>query len=158
MKFPLTINHLSAAVPLAGPLLNHLVDNVLPMVDNFQLPTNEAEYAAILAECNNIRTQMAAFNRPRVLFCAADGTVVVDTGVTTAFNNFAKFGLKEVAENHNSRAAIMCAQLSLFGHGLGVEAKYSTSTKSNQIYAASIVNGKRFNNVGTIRISFTATA
>ena len=148
----ISINALTKELPAVTDLLYYLVNTVKPQVNTLNLPISTDEYDTLLTLCDSIKTDMAnKFNKPRVLFCATDGTVIVDTGKST--NTFSNYNDKKVNENHNSRIAIMCAQLSLFGSGLGVENKYSTSTKTNQLYAGISVNGSRFNNSGTIRIS-----
>ena len=148
-----TINAFKNELPQANELLLHLVNTVRPRINGLNLPQSVSEYNNVLTLCNSIKTDMGVkFNKPRVLFCSQDGTVVVDTGKST--NTFENYTGKSVNENHNSRVAIMFAQLSLFGAGLGVENKYSGSINTNQLYAATIVNGTRFSNSGTFRISF----
>lgn len=148
-----TVQNLSRECPSATRLLEHLVNFVKPQADEFSIPSNETDYNQVLNLCTTIKNNMTSFSSPRVLYCAPDGTVIVDTSKSNSFIGYSKD--KSINENHNSRIAIMFAQMSLFGNGMGVEEKYSTSTKKTEIYAACLVRGKRFSNQGTLRISYT---
>jgi hypothetical protein len=147
---------LSSELPSAANLLSHLILRVRPLLTDLNMPSNQSDYNSVMTKCNEIKSNMIGFSGARVLYTAPDGTVIFDSGIKiftdNTYDNYVK---KSINENHNSRPAIMCAQLSLFGHGLGVEQKFSTSTKSNEIYAA-IAFGSRFNNQGTMRISYKA--
>jgi hypothetical protein len=63
------------------------------------------------------------------------------------------FTNKTVNENHNSRIAIVSAQL--YPCGVGIESKLSTSTGTTESYVA-LRLGKHLNSAGTARLS-TAT-
>ena len=69
----------------------------------------------------------------RVLVTLTDGTVSYDSSKGKN-NTFEKFQKNEINENHNTRVAIMLANLSK--DGVGNETKYSTSTGVNQAYNA----------------------
>lgn len=115
----------------------------------------------------------------RVLIALPDGTVVVDTSKSNdpccdngqctgggnntvcsptapcpaepQANGFCHFKTKAVNENHNSRIAILSAQLAPCG--LGYETKFSTSDGRAENYVA-IRLGQLFNNEGTVRASY----
>jgi hypothetical protein len=95
----------------------------------------------------------------RLVITAADGTVVVDTGKPDDPNNlkplvqgnsYVHFLNKTVNENHNSRIAILDAQLQPCGKG--VETKFSTSDGTKESYVA-IRLGDYLNSSGTARLS-----
>lgn len=85
----------------------------------------------------------------RLVVTEPDGTVVVDTALTTA-NTFSNWKTKSINENHNTRIAIIDAQ-TLEG-GVGYETKHSTTLDLNQYYVA-IRGGSRYKNFGTFRLS-----
>jgi hypothetical protein len=95
----------------------------------------------------------------RLVVTVADGTVVVDTGKPDDPNNlkpqvqgnsYLHFINKTVNENHNSRIAILDAQLQPCGKG--VETKLSTSDGTKESYVA-IRLGDYLNSSGTARLS-----
>lgn len=86
----------------------------------------------------------------RVVVTEPDGTVVVDTGKDAATNTLANWMNKAINENHNSRVAILNAQL--LEDGIGHERKYSSSTGTFQAGVAQRL-GLQFNNAGGIRLS-----
>lgn len=103
---------------------------------------------------------------PRLLLAESDGTVIYDSaqigktvtnstascGTTGSVprNSYPSFCTKQVNENHNSRVAILDAQLS--GCGLGLETKFSTSVNKFQAGVAERM-GAYLNNSGTARYS-----
>jgi len=89
----------------------------------------------------------------RVVVTLPDGTVVYDSKETVN-NTWSNFNGKIINENHNTRPAIMEAQL--FNYGKGYESKYSTSTGSQENYAAFRIGGLGAS-LGTIRFSTKAT-
>ncbi|MEI2656079.1 MAG: hypothetical protein V9G16_02625 [Nitrosomonas sp.] len=84
--------------------------------------TNQATYAILLAEANATATLIA---NGRVIVTLPDGTVVVDTS-KGANNTYANFIDKAINENHNTRVAILDAQI--YDCGVGLETKTSSST------------------------------
>jgi len=66
------------------------------------------------------------------------------------YNTYANFLAKAINENHNTRAAVISAQL--FKCGYGVERKFSTSTSSFETYFAARLGGQ-FDSAGTARLS-----
>jgi hypothetical protein len=93
----------------------------------------------------------------RILITVPDGTVLYDSS-KGASNTYAKYLGKTINENHNSRIAILDAQL--YECGLGVEAKYSTTDRAREYYVAARLGlGTRaaaasyLNNLGTVRLS-----
>jgi len=126
----------------------------------YVVPADEAEWDAVYAAALSLKAAMEADGlglSSRVLYCEPDGTVVVDTG-KGASNTWANFQLKAINENHNTRPAIMFAQLSVGAYG--AEEKNSTSVGKVQQYAAVRVGaasstgaGAQFANQGTLRIS-----
>lgn len=92
----------------------------------------------------------------RVLISLADGTVSFDSSkyspsVKENLNTFYNFKLKKINENHNSRLAILTAMLG--NSALGLENKYSTTTKKFTLYIAQRVGMNTENALGCIRIS-----
>lgn len=141
---------LKSKVPLASSLLGSVISDIPSAA--LSIPGSALQYASVLATCEAIRAAFdAAYPASRVLYCAPDGTVIVDTSKVAA-NTFANFQAKAINENHNTRVAVMSAQLS--PSGLGAEVKFSTSTLQNEIYAAKFINGVQFNNQGTVRVSY----
>ncbi len=104
----------------------------------------------------------------RIVVTLPDGTVVIDTYLdfcncdipscvdecpdvsTYGCNGYNYFTSKVVNENHNSRVAIMDAQM--YPCGVGCETKYSTTVGAVQAYVA-IRLGPYLNNLGTVRLS-----
>lgn len=122
----------------------------------FSVPADETEWTAVYRAAEDLKFQMVAAGfgaSSRVLYSEPDGTVVVDTG-KGASNTWENYELKQINENHNTRPAIMFAQLSI--GGVGAEKKNSTSVATVQEYAAARV-GLHFDNQGTLRISRNVT-
>ena len=91
----------------------------------------------------------------RILFCLPDGTVFYDSsriGNTdpTKLNTWTNAENKTINENHNTRAAIMNAQL--LEDGVSFESKFSTSDNIYEDYVAVRI-GPQGANAGTIRYS-----
>ncbi len=107
---------------------------------------DQATYAKLLAEAN---ATAASITKGRILIALADGTVVVDTSKGAA-NTYANYAAKKINENHNTRIAILDAQL--FECGLGVETKRSTTDGVVESYVA-VRLGNYLDNSGTVRIS-----
>lgn len=146
-----------------------LYDYLTPFVKAFETrllqTVDQLTYQSLLDLANNVAANVPNGNG-RIIVVLADGTVVVDTskndGVTfpvpqpntsnTYSNSYTNFQQKNVNENHNSRIAVIDAQL--WPCGLGVETKFSTSSQQNENYVA-IRLGKYLNNAGTVRISQT---
>ena len=95
-------------------------------------------------------TAMSTSSGFRILVTLSDGTVRFDSskGIN---NTWANANSKSINENHNTRPAIMSAQLTCDGNGN--ELKFSTSTQAFEAYSAKrIVNEYGANN-GTVRVS-----
>jgi hypothetical protein len=107
---------------------------------------DQATYAPLLAEANAAAASTA---NGRVVVTLPDGTVVVDTSKGAA-NTYANFVAKTINENHNSRVAILDAQL--FECGIGVETKRSATTGAVEVYVARRL-GAYLDSSGTARIS-----
>ena len=107
----------------------------------------------------------------RIVVALPDGTVVVDTYqdfcscespdcqepqcpniVPNGCNGYNYFINKFVNENHNTRVAVMAAQM--FPCGVGCETKYSTTVEATQSYVA-IRLGPYLNSLGTVIVSQT---
>ena len=108
--------------------------------------TNQGTYAILLAEANATATLIA---NGRVVVTLPDGTVVVDTS-KGANNTYANFIDKAINENHNTRVAILDAQI--YDCGVGLETKTSTSTGVAEIYLAKRL-GVYLDSAGTVRLS-----
>jgi len=98
---------------------------------------------------------------PRILIAESDGTVLLDTAEpinnlitpTARTNSYASWQAKVIDENHNTRVAVMTAQI--FVGGVGYETKYSSTVGFIQNYVAIRANNF-LNNQGTIRLSVNA--
>jgi hypothetical protein len=86
----------------------------------------------------------------RVVITLPDGTVVIDTGKDDTTNTYANFQAKTINENHNTRVAILDAQL--YDCGVGVETKKSSTTGTSEHYVAKRL-GAYLRSAGTARIS-----
>jgi hypothetical protein len=84
--------------------------------------TNVATYNALRTEAHATAALIAD---GRVVITLPDGTVVVDTSKGAA-NTYQNFQDKVINENHNTRVAILDAQI--YDCGVGLETKTSTST------------------------------
>ncbi|MBL8498249.1 hypothetical protein ABF87_07000 [Nitrosomonas sp. JL21] len=107
---------------------------------------NVATYNALRTEANATAALIAD---GRVVVTLPDGTVVVDTSKGAA-NTYQNFQDKVINENHNTRVAILDAQL--YDCGVGLETKTSTSTGSEEVYVAKRL-GAYLNSAGTVRLS-----
>ena len=147
---PAVAAHQAAFVTLATALLpqnNALRTQLAAVVDQ---PTYQTLLTTARAIANGI-------TNGRVLVTLPDGTVVLDTARTddptnvfATGNSYQHFQQKTVNENHNSRIAILAAQM--FECGLGVESKLSTSTGQREIYLG-LRLGLHLDNMGTARAS-----
>ena len=108
--------------------------------------TNQGTYAILLAEANATATLIA---NGRVVVTLPDGTVVVDTS-KGANNTYANFIDKAINENHNTRVAILDAQI--YDCGVGLETKTSSSTGVQEVYLAKRL-GAYLDSAGTVRLS-----
>lgn len=108
--------------------------------------TGAPTYNSLLNEANTVAALIA---NGRVLITLPDGTVVVDTS-KGANNTYANFQAKTINENHNSRIAILDAQL--WACGVGLETKTSTSTGDVEVYLAKRL-GAYLDSAGTVRLS-----
>ncbi|MCE7913591.1 MAG: hypothetical protein DYH15_02690 [Nitrosomonas sp. PRO4] len=108
--------------------------------------SNSATYNILRAEAVATANLLAD---GRVVITLPDGTVVVDTSKGSA-NTYANFQAKTINENHNTRVAILDAQI--YDCGLGLETKTSTSTGDVEVYLAKRL-GAYLNSAGTVRLS-----
>ena len=118
--------------------------------------SDQATYELLLNKAINVALSTPT-NTGRILIALPDGTVVVDTSrpndplnELAVGNSYQHFQDKTVNENHNSRIAILDAQL--YPCGRGVESKLSSTTETTQAYVAYRL-GNYLNNAGTVRIS-----
>ena len=91
----------------------------------------------------------------RILVCLLDGTVFYDSSRinnsdSTKTNTWTNADKKTINENHNTRAAIINAQLA--ADGVSFESKFSTSTDNFEDYVAVRI-GAQGANAGTVRYS-----
>ena len=107
---------------------------------------DQATYATLLAESN---ADALLTPKGRVVVTLADGTVVVDTA-KGVLNTYANYIAKKINENHNSRIAILDAQL--YECGVGLETKRSTTDNAIESYVAKRL-GNYLDNSGTVRFS-----
>lgn len=115
--------------------------------------TNKLSAVANVATYNALRTEATAtaalIANGRVVVTLPDGTVVVDTSKGAA-NTYQNFQDKVINENHNTRVAILDAQI--YDCGVGLETKTSTSTGSQEVYVAKRL-GAYLDSAGTVRLS-----
>ncbi|MEY4769024.1 MAG: hypothetical protein RL637_1663 [Pseudomonadota bacterium] len=123
------------------------LDDMTSLRSAMQILNNQDQYQALLNLANTIAAKAGATGR--VVITLPDGTVVIDTKKTST-NTFDNFVAKAINENHNSRIAILDAQL--WPCGIGIETRRSTSTGTIETYVARRVGGY-LNSLGTIRIS-----
>ena len=118
-----------------------LKDNAL-IVNN---ATDQATYA--IGATKLLTLSSSGF---RILVALPDGTVRFDSSKTTN-NTWANANSKTINENHNTRPAIMSAQLTCDGNGN--EIKFSTSTGAFEAYSAKRIVNEYGSNGGTVRVS-----
>jgi hypothetical protein len=110
---------------------------------------DQATYAPLLTESIACASHVLPAGHGRTVITLPDGTVVVDTSKGPA-NIFANFAAKKINENHNSRVAILDAQL--YECGIGVETKRSTTDGVVENYVARRL-GNYLDSSGTARLS-----
>jgi hypothetical protein len=147
--------------------------NAVKTVSNFAMAT-DADYQVLVNLANATVAQINAIpvvapapviTSGRVVIALPDGTVIVDTGkpaksvtdpvsgvTTTTGSTLTNFKAKTINENHNSRLAILNAQL--WPCGAGVETKISTSVGALEVSVAKRM-GAYLNSFGTVRVSFS---
>jgi hypothetical protein len=138
-------------------LYNAILDyNLEIALNNMYIQTAPNDSAADLAYTNFytlvtsvLGMSSCSSNSTRLVITEQDGTVVLDTFFTSG-NTRAAWRAKTINENHNTRLAIMTAQM--FKEGTGYETKLSTTTSTVQMYVA-IRAGKFTNSYGTFRLS-----
>ena len=138
-------------------LIASLSPNVYDLTQLVDAVDNPATYRDLLTFSRDLA---ASIPNGRLLIALPDGTVVVDTFQPDDLDNnllegnsYEHFEKKTVNENHNTRVAIMSAQL--YPCGVGVESKPSTTTGTFQSYAALRLGGQ-FQSSGTARLSITS--
>jgi len=118
---------------------------------------NADNYNALLQV---VRTFLTVALGYRLVLALPDGTVIIDSarpddiaGATASVvaNSFVNFTNGTINANHNTRVAVLNAQLQCQGYGY--EKKYSTTTLQHEVYVAARL-GIQFNNEGTLRLSF----
>ncbi len=141
-------------------LYNGILNNYLEVLLNNLIQADAANgpvlYNAFLATLLTVFGITLGTDSPRLLVAESDGTVVIDTSRAADSpnaNTYENWQNKNINENHNTRVAVMTAQL--FEAGVGYESKYSTSVNANQKYVA-IRGGQYLNNPGTFRLSQNA--
>ncbi len=127
-------------------LNNLLKPHLAKLKSTLDLVKDQTSYAKLLAEAN-----LTALSTPkgRVVVTLQDGTVVVDTS-KGASNTYVNYIAKKINENHNSRIAILDAQL--YECGVGVETKRSTTDNKVESYVAQRL-GTYLESSGTARFS-----
>jgi hypothetical protein len=132
---------------LNNEMITDIDDNLL---NNMIL--NQASYdtsAKKLLNMVNSPTRKINTKSIRIVLSLPDGTLIFDSKVG-ANNTWQNYLDKKIGENHNTRIAIIAAQL--FYPGVGYEKKYSTTTKNFEYYIAKRV-GALGDNLGTVRYS-----
>lgn len=147
----------SAYVNLYTNLYAAIANNSLYNAFSTMIQANSsAAYDAFLAQLLQVFAPFGLIlgtASPRLLVAESDGTVVIDTsraaGSTNA-NTYANWQAKLINENHNTRVAVMAAQM--FPCGVGYETKFSSTLGISQSYVG-IRGGPYLNNPGTFRLS-----
>jgi hypothetical protein len=124
---------------LTGPKVTSFKNKLNAVVD-------QVTYNKLLTEAN---ATAALITNGRIVVTLPDGTVAVDTA-KGADNTFDKFKAKTINENHNTRVAILDAQL--YDCGVGLETKTSTTTSTAEVYLAKRL-GLYLDSAGTVRLS-----
>jgi hypothetical protein len=115
---------------------------------------NAAAYSNLLGAARSIA---ASIPNGRLVVTLPDGTVVLDTsradGETPAnANSYPHFLAKTINENHNTRLAIMAAQM--YACGIGIETKVSTTTgRLESYFAVRLGMAFHLSSSGTARLS-----
>jgi hypothetical protein len=130
------------------------IDGGVQSVINYMYDPSGNTYELMLTAIVSAKNKFTApgVTRTRILVTLADGTVVLDTSRNN--NSHANALAKAINENHNSRLAIMVAGLGQ--SGIGMEKKYSSSTRLNEQYLAHRVGRTQQDAIGCIRWSFVA--
>jgi hypothetical protein len=113
-------------------------------------PEQEVAYNQLLNLLVEIFNAPLGSVSPRVLVTEPDGKVIYDTSRGVEGNTVQNFNAGLVNENHNTRPAIMAAQL--FECGVGHEIRFSNSVDANQSYVA-VRAGKYLDRAYVIRYS-----
>ena len=130
--------------------------------------TGATEFPSVTAFLNNPTTSgnevgysgMAAFLASRadavensgVMLILDDGTVIFDSTKGPAGNTYASYKNKTVnSDNHNTRPEVLNAVLS--SSGVGVAARFSSSSGSELKYLAQRMGEAPQRNLGTLRVS-----
>jgi|LakMenE01Jun11ns_1017448.scaffolds.fasta_scaffold9628075_2 hypothetical protein len=148
------VTHLIKHDPVYHALYKALRPQIKDLTSLLQNAQDQTSYQALLDFCNNLAT---VFPTGRIVIVDSDGLVAVDTskGSLNTYANYqaganpATFA-SAINVNHNSRIAILDAQL--YRCGRGAETKFSNSVQVNQNYVA-LRLGPYLNSVGTARIS-----
>ena len=119
---------------------------------NLQIVNTVEAYNLFLNELLNIFDITLGSQSPRLVVTETDGTVIYDTAAGDR-NTYQNWKSKTINENHNTRVAIMTAQM--FDCGVGYETKYSSTVGTNQNYVA-IRAGPYLNSAGTFRLSYNS--
>jgi hypothetical protein len=145
--FFFTSFNVAAAVPTAFSALDKvLAPATTELKTKLDGTTSDAGYKTLYAAASAIAAKISG---GRLVITLPDGTVVIDTAKTTK-NTYANYQNKLINENHNTRIAILNAQLQT--SGIGYETKYSTTDKKSENYLARRL-GAYLNNSGTARLS-----
>jgi hypothetical protein len=135
-------------------LINALVPQLGSLYAQTVAVIDQPTYAILLTSARGLALSVP---NGRALIALPDGTVVIDTAraddptnVMAAGNSFQHFQTKTVNENHNSRIAILDAQV--WPCGAGLERKFSSSTGFTETYFA-LRLGAHLDSAGTVRLS-----
>lgn len=168
-EYPPEVEHLLHHKKTYKSLYKILHRNLQNLTLLFSNVTDEATYEVFYNAMVSVANSVDG-GGGRMLFCEPDGTVVVDTSkvldssnvVSGYANSYQHWQNKNVNENHNSRVAIMSAQI--WPAGLGVEKKFSSTIAQTSWYVAEVANYHKdvnksksvhLDNKGTFRISST---
>lgn len=103
-----------------------------------------------------LASRAAAVPNSTVLLALDDGTVIFDSTKGPSLNTYANYGSKTVnTDNHNTRPEIMNATLST--SGVGVAARFSSSSGSEFKYLAQRMGEAPQRNLGTLRVAQRVT-
>lgn len=156
LSFLVSLNAIAACAPQVQTLItqapyasmNAILTpaKITTLTTKLSAVTNSLTYNKLLVEAVATAGMIA---NGRVVITLADGTVVIDTAKGAA-NTFANYDAKKINENHNTRVAILDAQL--YDCGVGLETKTSSTTDVKEVYLAKRL-GKYLDSAGTVRLS-----
>ena len=148
----MSLTHVKELEAFAEQTINAgAVQAIIVFLNTYNENTYNTMSSALFAAKNSFTA--SGVNNTRILVTLPDGTTMFDTSKNNN-NSFQNAKDKAINENHNSRLAIMVAGLGQ--SGVGMEKKFSTSTRLNEQYLAHRIGKTQQDAIGCIRWSFVA--